>query len=41
MQNLKRNDTNEVIYKRQTDSQARSELMVTEGRERIGWGRDG
>ena len=36
MQNLKRNDTNELIYKAETDSQ-RMNLTVAKGE---GWGRD-
>ena len=34
MQNLKRNDTNELIYKRDTDEQAlENALMVASGEE--------
>ena len=35
MQNLKRNDTNELIYKTETDSRLREQTMVTRGE---GWG---
>ena len=38
MQNLKRNYTNELIYKTETDSQTENELMVTGLGGRVGKG---
>ena len=35
MRNLKRNDTNELIYKTETDSDLEKEFMVGQGK---GWG---
>ena len=37
MWNPQNNDTIELIYKRETDSQTENKLMVTKGE---GWGRD-